>query len=630
MGCRSTEHRCEKSGGEWLEDACRPGLKSGTCPPGSTAQVGDSECAPVGTGPCAAGFETAADGWGCQPVFAPGCRPGQRPVLGERSCQPIDDCQRPFPPAAATIFVDDDYPAGELDATHFASLTAAVAAAPAGAHLAIERGVYEGVIVLERPMTLEGRCVAGTLIGDLMAGWSVVVDAGVAASLSHVSFGVYTGGIVVRAGASLEASHLYLGSVGALGLLAEGPGAAIRAREIVIDDMIAVDISMADGIPAVARGGGSVSLTESWIDGYYQTAGLATGAGSRMAFDRVIAGGGTPGAANSAFAMLAEAGGRLDATGSAFAHTAFNGFHVSGEGSLLIARDVTVLDAASVATGGARGRALDVQEGAEAQISGFTFRGGADAVMLLSDAQVFLDHGVVRGVTLDDGVSVLNTGVAVIDGAEANLTRVAVLDTANDAVVAAGVGPSGTASHLVLREALIAGCHRNDQNGQGVGLAVVDGATARAERLTIRDAGWVGVQVSGPDASLDAEGLAVIDTRAAESDRPGLGLVVEDHARLLLTGSRLRGTDGIGLVVGSDLAGASGGERAGVADTVIESNTVGVNTQNAVAVEVATSLPEALPEDRLLLTEDTLFRENALRLASERVVLPAAPPPFSP
>ncbi|MDF1565436.1 MAG: hypothetical protein P1V51_20535 [Deltaproteobacteria bacterium] len=625
-GCHDPVRACEDEGGEWIEDACWPGLSERACPAGTSPRVGAGGCVPVGHGAtraCPHGFEAAADGWGCAPVYATGCQPGFKPVLGEAGCVRIDDCQRAFPPAAATIFVDDDYSAAEVDATHFASLQAAVAAAPAGAHLAIERGVYEGVLVLERPMTLEGRCAAGTLLGDLMAGWSVVVEAGVSAGLSHVSFGNYAGGIQVREGGSLDASHLYLGQVGSLGLAAFGPGAVLRAREVVIQDTLPGSDG-SDGIPVLARGGGTVSLSEGWIHGYYQGAGVAFEAGSRVTFERVIAERGFPGGSGTrALAMLADAGGRIEARTSLFRQSGQAGFHLDGEGTLLLAEEVIVHDLAELPSGTARGRVLEVYDGAEAQISGFTFRSGGDVAVLVSKGRAFLDTGVIRGATTAGGVVETNAGAAVTAGGELGLTDVALLEQAADAVVA--LGPSV----LVAREILAHRTHIATGEARGIGLAVMDGATGRVEDYTVWEAGWVGVQTAGAGSRLEAERLGVIGTRPVSETQRGLGLLVHDAGTLLLSESRVRGTDGLGLTVGHESGGVSTGGAAGVEHSILEDNTVGLNTQGIVALEVVEGLPAQLPPDRLLVSEDTLFRENLVRIASERVVLPS-PPSFSP
>ena len=132
---------------------CAPVLAE-SCPAGTRPSIGDTECVPVGWSACPEGFAADPSGWGCRAVLpADACSGDELELLGSESCQPIA-CPEEFPPAAATLFVDDDFGAGELDATHFASIGAALAAAPEGATVAVEAGKYLKSLIAERDVTL--------------------------------------------------------------------------------------------------------------------------------------------------------------------------------------------------------------------------------------------------------------------------------------------------------------------------------------------------------------------------------------------------------------------------------------------------------------------------------------------
>lgn len=143
---------------------CVPILPPRECPPGTRSQVGSVECVAVGVTRCAAGFERAEGGWGCSPILTQGsCPQAERPRLGVRDCVPVASCDA-FPPPEATHFVRADYAAVELDKTHFRTIGAAIAAAPSGATVAIDRGTYVESVDISKPVTLVGRCPAETLV----------------------------------------------------------------------------------------------------------------------------------------------------------------------------------------------------------------------------------------------------------------------------------------------------------------------------------------------------------------------------------------------------------------------------------------------------------------------------------
>lgn len=74
------------------------------------------------------------------------CTGATRERLGDAACVPVGDCNAPFPPAGA-LLVDDDFTAAQIDATHFRSVGAALAAAPAGGVVAVDAGRYEDVVI---------------------------------------------------------------------------------------------------------------------------------------------------------------------------------------------------------------------------------------------------------------------------------------------------------------------------------------------------------------------------------------------------------------------------------------------------------------------------------------------------
>ena len=140
---------------------CAPVITTQTCKPGTRATIASATCVPVGVVTCPAGFARDATGWGCDAVLPPtACAigSGTRERLGTTTCVAVSDCNAAFPPAGASIFVDAALTDAQLDATHFRTIADAVAAAPAGATIAIESGTYvEKVVLAHRKVSLVGR-----------------------------------------------------------------------------------------------------------------------------------------------------------------------------------------------------------------------------------------------------------------------------------------------------------------------------------------------------------------------------------------------------------------------------------------------------------------------------------------
>ncbi|MFZ5786244.1 MAG: right-handed parallel beta-helix repeat-containing protein, partial [Acidobacteriota bacterium] len=125
----------------------------------------DGTCHPVGPQrPCLPGWTTVEGGW-CEPIVpASRCPEGKMEVIGKAECQPVGDCGTgtwgKIAVGASTIFVDQQSRApgdGSL-AKPFTTISAALAAAPAGAQIAVAAGTYAESVYITKAVTLEGRC----------------------------------------------------------------------------------------------------------------------------------------------------------------------------------------------------------------------------------------------------------------------------------------------------------------------------------------------------------------------------------------------------------------------------------------------------------------------------------------
>ena len=204
-------------GGSTPPDASGAGQ---TCPANMLQSATDSTCVPGGWAPCFEGSRPREGGWGCEEIIAEAaCTGATREVIGKAECVPVGDCSAPFPPAAATLFVS---PTATPDATHFTTLVAAIAAAPAGAVIAVDRGDYLGSVRLTKDVTIIGRCPAEVTLRGQVPDPGIRVD---------------TPNAVVR-GLSVTKT------VVAVSL---APGGGLVLEDVVLDDNILAGISLSDG-----------------------------------------------------------------------------------------------------------------------------------------------------------------------------------------------------------------------------------------------------------------------------------------------------------------------------------------------------------------------------------------------
>ena len=114
---------------------------------------------------CLKGWSPVKGGW-CEPVLPVGeCPRGSMAVIGKSSCQPILDCGSGkygnIKTTAKTIYVDRQYARADADGSKdrpYQSIDEALSAAASGAHIAVAAGEYQEDLVVNKPVTIEGRC----------------------------------------------------------------------------------------------------------------------------------------------------------------------------------------------------------------------------------------------------------------------------------------------------------------------------------------------------------------------------------------------------------------------------------------------------------------------------------------
>jgi hypothetical protein len=192
---------------------------------------------------CSDGF-IATDG-GCQAVLPPEpCGDGEMAIVGETSCRAIAPCgEAPWgeiPVDSTTVYVDGSYAGGSSDGSEAAPWTTigeAVAAAPAGAVVAIASGTYaEDVRIEGAALRLWGRCPALTrVVGTGMQPAAITVFATDAVELHSLAAAGPRMGVWIRDSADTVVDRIWTQDTESFGLVVRGPDASAEITGSLFD-----------------------------------------------------------------------------------------------------------------------------------------------------------------------------------------------------------------------------------------------------------------------------------------------------------------------------------------------------------------------------------------------------------
>jgi hypothetical protein len=706
---------CPPSCAEGFEAAsdglgCVPIFAEG-CGAGTRPALGEASCVPVGAPACEPGFTPSALGFGCEPVLpAAPCVGATRDALGEASCVPLGPCDDD---ADGDVIVDDDFGPGELDATHFATVTAALAAAPTGGTVVVRSGTYVEALVLERPVTLRGACAAWVELvspGDDEPG-ALVQSPGV--RLEGLTLRGHLGGVLVEGGEATLAASLVEGARG-LGLLANGFAGALRVEGSVVR-ALEPGPNGELGWGASAQGQATLELVDSAVVGARHLGVFAAQSDSVVRLERSVVRGVLE-HAGQGVGVAALVGGRAELEGSAVVDGVGYALSVSDAGS-----SASVVGSSLVGTGtladGTLGRGAQADLGASLVVEGSTLaRVHEVGLAVTQGATVIVRDTTVEG-TLPNGDGDFGAGAVALPGGELTLERVAVVASRTYGLAAFGEGARVTASaslvsgvepgtqglargvsaqdgaSLELDDSALVAAHTNgalvdgqagasflslsgslvlDSEESGVfvrsggevtlersavvrareaavylsdatsgegqrgratltdvalvetrptpsghnGGGLVSGGVVTCARVTVRAAHAFGLLLGKPGATLVFDDGFVSGTLPMPSDGSfGDGLVALEGALAVVRRSRFSGHARIGLAFDD-----AGGLLEGC---LVDDNAVGVHAQHGTTlVEALTSPGEASP-GALVVTHDTRFVENASKVGSGEVPVPA-------
>ena len=588
-------------------------------------------CKPVGPpATCAAGWARGKDGW-CEPLLpATSCPGGTMAVLGKSDCQPIQDCGSgtwgAIKVTANTLFVDAAHTGGDSDGSQakpYTTIGAALAAVAANGHVAVAAGTYSEDLSLQTlGVTLEGRCPSMVTLqpGSASSTRTLAVSAGQATirglTITGAGVGVKSNGkgvvlerVVVQGcggggvwveGGSATLKQMLLRSNTRYGVQVMLSGTAVSSPRATLERVVVRD-TVSAGAKLVTTGasvysGSELELTDSLVTGTTGFGVAVHGAGAltveRTVVERTTADTGYI----SGIGVYTQA----DTTGAVGTATlqdclvrdnTTTGITVLHGGQLALKRCVVSGTKICAAVGQAgygvnAAGAPGTSRRARVTISDSLIADNTDRGVLLEAAEATIERTIVRGtrplpvakqgghlgygvdakfgygkklgstLTLRDSIVEGNTttGIAV-KSSRATLERVVVKGTrlGMSSYLEMGVGihaqthVKGLSTSVKLKDSLVegnrvagvilldaeAGLERsvirataaNAKGEHGMGLFMVSDSTLDVDRCVVADNRLAGAYVFGGKATI--EGSAVRDTRAASgTSLYGLGVLV--------------------------------------------------------------------------------------------------------
>lgn len=642
--------------------ACTEILPAAECAPGTMPEIGKRECQPVGwTGACPEGFVRDATGFACLDKLAPrvACTGATREDVKTGTCVPVGDCNAPFPPPAATIFVDDD---GPTDATHFNSLGAAMALAPEGAVIAVEAGTYkEDVRLTIDKATVIGRCAEKVRFespGGPRAGLYVKGSTG--GTVRNVTVTGFRGGVLMEGGdVTIEDSLIDANNT--LGVYLRF-GAKVTMRRSRLSNTVLGD-DLGSGI--VVYDGSALTLEDmAVVDNYFRHA-TVDGKGSTLnATSTVFARNTKLSGSDEEVAISVEDGAAAKLVKSAVVDSLHAGVTVTGEGSTVELHESVI-------------RRVSGKLKTSGGVGLTAFKGGVAKLVssAITDIPVVGAYGDGGGLVVVLGSTILGSppGAAVEFGRCASASKGGRLQFKDAAVIGcpqSGVGLQeeafGTFDRLYVRDARPIKESIGDYGG--FGLLVEKGSKATVTRSSFVGNTLAGI-TSNNGSEVEAEAVLVQGTRPIPGLTPGSALQIAVNGKLTMTRSALvanttetaivtmggalslarstvhgttrdhDGQFGHGIAVFPDatvtlddvavydspaVGLVSDGGRAFVRGGVFARNAVALHAQNGASV-TQSDAAESLGGSELRVSTTTRFVENGARVGNGIIAVPQAP-----
>ncbi len=505
---------------------CAPVTNTAGCDAGAAPQLGTSECGAVGWTQCPAGFAPDPSGWSCDPVLpAAVCSGATREALGTATCVPVGDCAAAFPPAGATLFVDDSFTAGQLDATHFAKISDALSAAPAGATIAVEAGSYTEALAPARAAKLVGRC-AGQVTLRAPVGKAALTVIG-ARGVELQGFTVRDALLAVRIelGGQLAARQVVFEANLRSGLQLLDAASELTLEGSVVRGTLADPATASFGQGMAVSYGATVTINDSAFVANREN-GIFLDRASKATLTRVVIQGTLPRASTGklGWGIGAQGAAQLELVRSVVRGNAATGLAVVQAGTKATVRDSIVSDTGPGLDNNALqiGFNVVVLTGAALDWTGGAISRGAQGQLLVRASTASLRGVTMRGVL--GGVPILRA-IGADRAATLTIDHTAILDSAG-----AGLDAFDDGTAVVLDHVLIDGVQPEPNVPQsGTGLRAQEKARVAGSQVVLRRASAAGaIATSGGTLALsDCVVSESHDVVALDGGEAGHGVVAQ-------------------------------------------------------------------------------------------------------
>lgn len=503
---------------------CIEVLASAACAPGTMPALGQTTCKSVGIERCATGFVRDATGWGCVPTIAPAaCAGATKETIGRASCEPIGDCAAAFPPADATVFVDASFADGQLDATHFRTIDAAIAAAASMATIAVAPGTYAADLTPAKPVRMVGRCAAQVSIA------ASVAASGVDVVLERVT--IAGGGATAGSGAKLTLRDVVVDAARATGIVAKGSGTTLVVDRSAVRGSGGLGIDVGSGADVTVR---DSSVTDNEEMGIRIAGAGAHGRIERSAVLRTK----TTATDDFGVGAIVRDGAIADIVGSAFVANHEIGVVIYGKGTKATVTDVAIDDTQTSGEGYGRGMFID---GATATLERVSITRSKDAGIVVEKAGQLVGRSVAVADT-QEGAEGNGLGVVVLDGASASFTASAFAANRD-----AGLSAVGAGSKLALEGSIVTATRADRRSDRGYGIAAESGASVELRTSALVANTAAGIAAIDPGTRVTIAGTAVLDTKPAGDGRLGRGVSIENGATATVAQSAVARSHDIGI-----------------------------------------------------------------------------------
>lgn len=599
-------------------DGCEPILPEGECAVGTRAEIGNATCVPVGPQTCPSGFEKHETGWGCRPIMpAAACEGATRDALGSKTCVPIGDCNAPFPPASATVFVDASFTDGQVDATHVKTITAGIAAAAANATIAVAPGTYAENVEVTKNVTLAGKCAAEVIIDAPITDAGINVD-GVKATVKGLTVRGGSPGVAVVnvTGAVVIEDALLDANVRAgIDVFEE---AKVDAKRVVIRNTTpASDTSITNGIFA------DVVSVVTFADGaivHAADAGIGMTGESKITFTRSIVRDTVPrpdGVGGSGARGFER--GRIELVESAIVASRGTGVIVGkSKAALKMERSSIVDTKLDLRAGEGIAFPISASDGATVDVNESTLADNPSIGLFITKPgtkATIKTTAVVH--TYAAGELGAGVGLGAKDGAVVDVEDSVFHDAAFAALQSDGAGTKLTVSRtLVASLKPSTKTFKAPEIHGGSALTVIRGASTSLTSCTIDRALELAIAVASDGSSLLVDRTFVTRTRANEQGLFGHAILAVEGGAVVVERSAVDDNPGAGIAVSN----ASGVVRR----TSVRRNAIGVHVQKGAELLEAAEVPDPIEPLTLVVTPDSRFIENASKVGTGEIPIPSS------